>query len=145
MPASDLAVLLGLFLSALLAATIVPAQSETALAAILLADRMPVWLPVAVASTGNTLGAVINWWLGRMIGRLRSKRWFPASQQQLERAEAWFSRYGVWSLLLSWVPFVGDPLTVVAGTLRVKLAVFVAIVAVAKTGRYVVLALALGQ
>jgi membrane protein YqaA with SNARE-associated domain len=137
---SDLAAYGGLFLAAFLAATILPAQSEAALASLLLSERYPVLALLAVASTGNTLGAVVNWALGRAVERFRHARWFPVSDSALERAQAWYRRFGRWSLLLSWAPFVGDPLTVAAGVMRERFAVFVALVALAKTGRYLVVA-----
>lgn len=90
-----------------------------------------------VAATGNTLGSVINWLLGRFITRFEGRRWFPVRRETLGRAESWYRRYGRWSLLLSWMPFIGDPLTVVAGVLREPFWTFLAIVAVAKTARYV--------
>ena len=92
-----------------------------------------------VASIGNTLGACVNWGLGRFASRFRDRPWFPANSSQLQRAERWYARWGVWSLLLSWVPFVGDPLTVIAGLLRTPFLIFLVIVAIAKTGRYAVL------
>ncbi len=133
----DLAAYGGLFLAALVAATVLPAQSEGVLVGLLLADHSPVAL-VTVASLGNVLGAVINWLLGRGIERLRNRRWFPASEASLERARAWYLRYGKWSLLFSWVPIVGDPLTVIAGVLREPLPVFLLLVTIAKVGRYLV-------
>jgi membrane protein YqaA with SNARE-associated domain len=134
----DIAAWGGLFLAALVAATIFPGQSEAVLVGLLLADHSPVAL-VAVASLGNVLGSVINWLLGRGIERFRGHRWFPASETSLERARAWYLRYGKWSLLFSWVPIVGDPLTVVAGVLREPLPVFLLLVTIAKMGRYIVL------
>lgn len=128
----------GLFLAALVAATILPAQSEAALAALLLADYSP-WLLLAVASAGNILGSVINWVLGRAIDRYGSRRWFPATGPALDRAARWYHRYGRWSLLLSWAPIIGDPITVVAGVLRERLAVFLVLVSIAKIGRYLVI------
>lgn len=138
-PFTDLAAYTGLFVSALLAATVAPMQSEAVLVALLLAgDYSEVWLLI-VASCGNILGALLNWLLGRWIERFRDRRWFPASAQQLVRAQGWYQRYGKWSLLLSWVPIIGDPLTVVAGVMREPLPIFLALVTVAKTGRYLVL------
>ena len=102
-------------------------------------------LLLAVASLGNTLGACVNWGLGRFASGLRDRSWFPASSSQLQRAERWYARWGVWSLLLSWVPFVGDPLTVIAGLLRTPLPVFVIIVAIAKTSRYAALLWVIGN
>lgn len=131
--------LVGLFAAALGAATILPFQSEIVFAAVQVQGAVPVWLVVAVASVGNTLGSVINYLLGLGIERFRDARWFPASERQLERAQDWYVRWGVWSLLLSWAPFA-DALTVAAGVMRTPFLLFLALVAVAKTGRYVALA-----
>ena len=129
----------GLFLSALVAATVLPAQSEAVLAALVLAGEHPVWALLLVASVGNVLGSVVNWLLGRGLVTFRDKPWFPASPAALARAEGHYKRHGRWSLLLSWVPIIGDPITVVAGVLRESIWVFLALVTVAKVGRYVVL------
>lgn len=136
---TDLVAYAGLFLSALVAATVLPMQSEAVLVGLLLADYSP-WLLIAVASVGNVLGSVINWLLGRGIERFRDRPWFPASNAGLARAQSWYRRYGKWSLLLSWAPIIGDPLTVIAGVLREPFWVFLLLVTVAKTGRYLVLA-----
>ncbi|MCV3739068.1 DedA family protein [Rhizobium sp. TRM96647] len=135
---------LGLFLAAFLAATILPAQSETALVVLILTGDYPVVALVTVASVGNILGSVVNWSLGRGIARFRTRRWFPVSAKSLEMAGRWYGRYGKWSLLASWLPVVGDPITVAAGILRVPFATFLVLVSVAKVGRYAVLALATG-
>jgi len=131
---------IGLFASALIAATVLPMQSEAVLAGLLLGARHPVAALLVVATVGNVLGAVINWYLGRGILRFKDRRWFPATDAQLTRAQGWYARYGRWSLLGSWLPLVGDPLTVVAGVLREPLLPFVVLVTLAKGGRYLVLA-----
>ena len=95
---------------------------------------------LAAASVGNTLGAAVNWFLGRAIERYGGRRWFPASEKQIERASRWYAKWGRWSLLLSWMPIGGDALTVVAGVLREPFPSFLALVAVAKTARYLVVA-----
>jgi len=136
----DLAAYAGLFAAALLAATVAPMQSEAVLVALLLSGDYPLAWLLIVASCGNILGAVLNWLLGRWIERFRNRRWFPADARQLHRAQYWYQRYGKWSLLLSWVPIIGDPLTVVAGVMREPLPTFFLLVTVAKTARYVVLA-----
>ena len=136
----DLAAYAGLFLAAFVAATILPLQSEAALVGLILADHQPLWALIVVASIGTVLGSVVNWLLGRGIERFRDRRWFPVGRPSLERAQGWYRRYGKWSLLLSWAPIVGDPLTVVAGVLREPLLPFLALVTIAKTGRYLVLA-----
>lgn len=134
-------VLAGLFLTALIAGSFLPLQSEAVLTTLLVStDHAPILL-VITASLGNTIGALINWLLGRGVERFRDRLWFPANPAMLERVQAWYQRYGKWSLLLSWVPVVGDPLTVVAGIMREPLATFLLLVAIAKTTRYIVVAL----
>ena len=132
----------GLFASALIAATILPMQSEAVLVGLLVAKKYSVVGLLLVATVGNVLGAVINWGLGRFLLRFRDRRWFPVSEQQLARAEEWYRRYGRWSLLGSWLPIIGDPLTVVAGVLREPIGPFLLLVTLAKLGRYLVLAMA---
>lgn len=138
----DLAAYLGLFLAALAAATILPMQSEAVLVGLLLTETYPVLALVIVASFGNVLGSLANWCLGRWIERFRHRSWFPVGDRAVGRAQGWYRRYGRWSLLASWVPIVGDPITVVAGALREPLPTFLLLVAIAKVGRYTALALA---
>ncbi|MBN9216670.1 MAG: DedA family protein [Mesorhizobium sp.] len=136
----DVAAYGGLFLTAFAAATVLPLQSEAVLAGLLLVGTHSPAALVLVATLGNVLGSVVNWFLGRGIDRFRDRKWFPVKPQAFDRAAARYRRYGRWSLLLSWVPIIGDPLTVVAGVLREPLWSFVAIVTIAKAGRYLVLA-----
>jgi membrane protein YqaA with SNARE-associated domain len=136
---ADFGVYAGLFAIAFLAATIFPAQSEAGLAALLAAGDYPVAALVAAASIGNTLGAVVNWFLGRGIERFSGRKWFPATQAQIDSASRRYAKWGRWSLLLSWMPFGGDALTVVAGILREPLPSFLVLVGIAKTVRYIVL------
>jgi membrane protein YqaA with SNARE-associated domain len=130
----------GLFFAAFGAATLLPMQSETVLAGLLLTDRYTAWTLLAVATSGNVLGSALNWLLGRSIEHYRHKRWFPVSEDKLEKAQQAYHRFGRWSLLLSWVPIIGDPLTVVAGVLREPLWSFLLIVTLAKATRYLLLA-----
>lgn len=136
----DLVSYAGLFLTALVAATILPAQSEAALVALLVAGDQPAWALITVAGVGNVLGSVINWGLGRGLERLRHHRWFPVTEADLDRAGRWYRRWGKWSLLLSWAPIIGDPLTVAAGVLREPFPVFLILVTIAKVGRYLIVA-----
>ena len=128
------------FISALLAATIFPAQSEAVLAYQLSTSPGAMVGLVAVATVGNVLGAVVNWALGRGITRYRDRPWFPVQPRRLETAEQHYRRFGRYSLLLSWIPFIGDPITVVAGVLREPLWSFVLLVSIAKSSRYIVIA-----
>lgn len=133
---------IGLFFAAFGAASLLPLQSEALLVGLLLSEQYWLWSLLAVATLGNVLGSLLNWWLGRGIERFRDRRWFPVSPQHLEKARGHYQRYGHWSLLLSWVPVIGDPLTLVAGVMREPLGRFLVIVTLAKGARYGVLALA---
>jgi membrane protein YqaA with SNARE-associated domain len=137
---ADLAALAGLFASAFLAGSVLPAQSEAVLAVMLLAGDQPPWLLVLVATLGNVGGAVLNYGLGTMADRLRHRRWFPLTAAGWARSAAWFNRFGVWSLLASWVPIIGDGFTVLAGAARTPPWLFLMLVTVAKGGRYLLLA-----
>lgn len=135
---TDLGIHATLFLVAFGAATLLPLQSEALVTGLLLAGYEPAWL-IAVAGAGNVLGSIVNWGIGRQVERFRHRRWFPANEAQLDRAQRWYQRHGKWSLLLSWVPVVGDPLTVIAGVMREPLSTFLVLVTIAKTGRYLAL------
>lgn len=136
----DVAVYIALFFTAFIAATIFPMQSEALLAGLLIKSDYAPWLMIAIASIGNIMGSCTNWWLGRSVERFKDRKWFPVKEQSFEKAQAYYSRYGRWSLLLSWVPIIGDPITVMAGTLKERFSVFLALVGVAKTGRYLFIA-----
>src|SRR5687767_932745 len=127
---TEFATLAGLFASAFLSATLLPGSSEAALLALLALGKSDWLLLVAVATAGNVLGSMVNWALGRFLVHFRDRRWFPIDPQSYARAEGWYNRFGVWSLLLAWVPIIGDPLTVVAGMLRVDWRWFVLLVTI---------------
>ena len=128
-----------LFLISLGAATILPFGSEAAVVGYLAGGALPWQGIVLVASLGNVLGSIINWLLGRSFTHFQGRRWFPVTQRNMARAQGWYHRYGRASLLLSWVPIIGDPLTVAAGVLREPLWSFTPLVGIAKTGRYLAL------
>lgn len=131
----------GLFLAAFAAATVLPMQSEAALVAMLLSERYVPAVLLAVATFGNVLGSVVNWGLGLWVEHLKHKRWFPVGEEKLKKAQAIYQRYGYWSLLLSWVPIIGDPITLVAGVMREPFWRFMLLVTLAKAGRYLLLML----
>jgi membrane protein YqaA with SNARE-associated domain len=137
---SDLAAYAGLCLVAFVAATLLPAQSELALGARLVAGEQPTAALLTVGSVGNVAGSAVNWALGRGVARWRDRRWFPVRAGALARAEVWYWRWGRWSLLLSWMPLISDPLTVAAGVLRENPVVVLALVTVAKVARDLVVA-----
>ena len=132
---------LSVFISAFLAATLLPAQSEAVLAYHLSARPESMEMLIGVATAGNVLGALLNWWLGRFFTHFKDRRWFTVDGKALLRAEQHYKKYGRYSLLLSWVPFIGDPITVIAGFLREPVWSFIILVTIAKCGRYLVVAL----
>jgi membrane protein YqaA with SNARE-associated domain len=132
----------GLFLLAFLAATIFPAQSEAALAGLVALGKHSVFLLILFATAGNVLGSLFNWFLGKEASRFENRKWFPLKADKLEKARSWYTKYGKWSLLLSWVPVIGDPLTLAAGLMNERLSFFIPIVSIAKLGRYIAIWLA---
>ena len=130
---------IGLFFTAFVAATILPLQSETVLTGLLLKTELQPWLLITVASIGNIAGSCVNWGLGRSIEKLKDKKWFPGSPEKLHQAQVYYNKYGFWSLLLAWVPLIGDPITIVAGMMRTNFLLFLLLVSLSKTGRYMVL------
>lgn len=127
---------LALFAATFLAATVLPFYSEILFVSLLLKGLDPLSL-VLVATTGNTLGSVVNWWLGRYLLHYQDRRWFPMKPHNLHRAQNWFQRFGVWSLLFAWLPIGGDALTFIAGVMRVRLWVFFSLAFVGKGFRFV--------
>ena len=128
----------GMFLAAFLAATPIPMQSELAFVALAVAG-WPLTGLVIVASIGNILGSCLTYAAGRGLGGLGLWQWFRMPPDRLARAELWFAKWGRWSLLLSWAPG-GDMLVALSGALKTPIPQFLALVTVAKTIRYVVLA-----
>ncbi len=128
-----------LFIISFLAATILPLSSELVLSTMLLTDSFDKYLLLVVASFGNILGSSVNWYLGKKILIFKDKKWFPANERQIAKGEIYFKKYGIWSLLLAWVPIIGDPLTIVAGILRVKYFTFLLLVSISKISRYIFL------
>ena len=105
----------------------------------LLTGSFDKYLLLVVASFGNILGSSVNWYLGKKILIFKDKRWFPASERQIAKSEIYFKKYGIWSLLLAWVPVIGDPLTIIAGVLRVRFLTFLTLVSISKLSRYIFL------
>ena len=132
--------LLLMLASAFGAATLLVLPSEAVLIAQIKAGLAPNWALLAAATIGNVAGSAFNWWLGSHARRFQDRRWFPFSPATIEAASARFQRWGLWSLLFAWVPVIGDPLTFVAGVLRVPFHWFLPLVAIGKGGRYAILA-----
>ena len=127
---------LSLFFISFLAATILPFSSELSLAGLITTSNYDNVLLLIVASFGNVLGSVVNWVLGFYSRNLTKIKWFPFKANQIENSSKWFSKFGKWSLLFAWVPILGDPITLVAGLLRVRFLDFIILVAIGKVSRY---------
>lgn len=128
-----------LFLSAFGAATLLPLQSEAVLMTLLVQGLFNPFYLILVATIGNVLGSCVNWWLGLKIEHFKDKKWFPVSEQRLLQAQQIYHKYGFYSLLLSWTPVIGDPITLIAGLMKENFWRFLLIVTIAKGGRYLTL------
>lgn len=123
-----------LFLVALLAATILPISSE-ALLIYYVHDERSALLLLLSAGFGNTLGSLVNYYMGKKGSEYLIKK-EKISTTRLQKSEDIFEKYGGYALLLSWVPIVGDPLTLVAGMLYYDIKKFIIFVSISKFGRY---------
>jgi membrane protein YqaA with SNARE-associated domain len=132
-------VYLSLFLISFVAATIFPLSSELTLLGLLSTNSYNFFSLILTASIGNILGSVFNWFLGFYILRHIKKKWFPFSKHQIYFSSKQFNKFGIWSLLFAWLPIIGDALTFVAGILRVNFFLFLILVSIGKTIRYLVL------
>ena len=128
---------LQLLIISFLAATILPFSSEVVLTTMYLSNSFETYLLLIFASIGNILGSITNWYLGKKITIFQDRKWFPVSPNQLSRSQRYFQKYGLWSLLLAWVPIIGDPLTLLAGVLNVRFGIFFLLVSISKISRYV--------
>lgn len=130
---ADSALLL-LFITGFLSATLLPGGSEAALLAALSLSQYTVVSIVLVATLGNTLGGLTNYWLGI---------WLPnrtQGEKHGHKALKWLQKYGYWSLLFSWAPVIGDPLCLAAGWLRMRFWPCVVLICLGKLLRYTLLA-----
>jgi membrane protein YqaA with SNARE-associated domain len=129
----------GLFIASFLAATILPISSEVVLVS-LLANNYDPAISVSLATAGNVLGSCVNYAIGLWGSFFIIKKVLRISHNAFEKAQHRFTKYGVMSLLFAWMPIIGDPLTVVAGALKIHIALFLMLVTAGKLIRYVVVA-----
>ena len=128
--------LIFLFFSSLIAATIFPAGSEIILATLSSTENYSKILLLITATTGNVLGAVINWFIGYYVIKFQDKKWFPIKKNKIKKYSNIYQKWGIWSLLFSWLPIIGDPLTVISGIFRTNIWLFFLLVTIGKAGRY---------
>ncbi len=140
----DMEIYFGLFLSALLSATLLPGTSEVMLVSLSMQnyDALTLWVWVTL---GNTIGSIVNWLLGRYLTRFQHKPWFPFKPDSMQKSQRWFKKYGVWSLLMAWAPIIGDGLTFIAGLMRVRFGLFFVLTATGKGMRYFVILGVMGR
>ena len=125
-----------LLLISFLAATILPLSSELTLAGLLNASEYNSFALIGTASLGNILGSVFNWVLGFYLFKYINNKWFTFKENQINEASKRFQKLGVCSLLFAWVPIIGDPLTFIAGILKINFLLFLVLVAIGKISRY---------
>ena len=130
-------VYLTLFAVSFLAATLLPLGSE-ALLVYDISQNDSLLLLWSFATLGNTLGSMVNYWLG-LKGEAYLEKKGHVSVEKMEKARGFFAKYGGWTLLLSWAPIIGDPLTFIAGVLRYNFKWFTLIVFIAKGLRYAII------
>ena len=127
---------LSLFIISFLAATLFPLSSEITLASLLSVSEHNPYTLIGAASLGNILGSVFNWLLGFYLFKYIKKKWFPFKENQINDAAERLNKFGVWSLLFAWVPIIGDPLTFIAGILKINFLLFLVLVSFGKISRY---------
>jgi membrane protein YqaA with SNARE-associated domain len=130
---SDVLSLASLFASSFLSATLLPGNSEVVLVAMLLSGVSQPWLLVLIATMGNSLGGLTNVILGRFFPLREKSRW-------QEKAVGWLKRYGAATLLLSWMPVIGDLLCLLAGWMRISWGPVLFFLCLGKALRYVLVA-----
>ncbi len=128
---------LGLFLVCFLSATILPLASEAVVLAFLYYNYDPVTVLV-IATLGNTLGGVTNYLLG-MLGKTKTLKKYIKNEEKWNRTEKRIEKYGIWLGLITWLPFIGDPLTIVLGFFRVKFIPLFFLMLLGKGLRYAVI------
>lgn len=133
---AEIHVLIILFVVGFTSAGLLPSQAEVVLFAILATGDYRAWLLVLVTTAGNVTGCVGNYYVGKYIRKFENKKWFPIKEKYLQKAQLLFQKHGARTLLLSGIPFIGDPITVAAGMSRVDIWIFLPLVSLCKAARY---------
>ena len=124
-------------------ATIIPFGSEAYFITLLSLEKYNHFILFFVVSVGNVLGSLFNWVCGFYINFFIKRSWFPINNKIIDRGNKLFKKYGKWSLLISWFPLIGDPITFAAGTLRYPIIPFLVLVSIGKVGRYLIIYLSI--
>jgi membrane protein YqaA with SNARE-associated domain len=130
--------LISLFISAFISSTIAPGGSEAVLAYLVSQDHYSISELLSIATLGNTLGAITTWYLGVFA----AKKWSPSTllSTNHQRALTLLEKHGVWLLLFSWLPLIGDALCFAGGWLKLPFALACLLIALGKLARYALIA-----
>ncbi|MEA5098226.1 MAG: YqaA family protein [Burkholderiaceae bacterium] len=124
--------LTSVFVISFVSATLLPMGSEPAVFAVIKADPDMFWPVMLVGTVGNTLGGVLNYWMGygahEAFAKERKTRWF-----------GWLERFGAKAMFLTWLPGVGDPISTLGGWLKLPFWPCVWYMAAGKLLRYVIM------
>jgi len=128
----------GLFLGCLLSATIIPFASEALFLGVLYAGGDP-YLTLLVATSGNFTGSLITYFMGYLGNFRQLERWFGIKSEKVDKMKIYVDKYGIWAAALTWIPFIGDPLTLALGFFRVNFKIILPLILVVKYLRYHIL------
>lgn len=132
----ELHILIFQFFIAFLSASLIPIQGALIMLALLASGKYTDWLLVLVACAGTLAGIGINWILGRYLSRFQNEKWFPVKTSYMDKAKLLFDRHGRATLLLAGVPLIGDPITIVAGALRINFGFYFLTAGLSKCAQY---------
>ena len=132
----ELHILIFQFFISLISASIIPAQGELVMFALLASGKYRALMLLAAACAGTFIGVSINWVLGRYLSRFQNEKWFPVKSTYLEKARLLFDRHGRAALLLAGIPLIGDPITIMAGALKVNFGFYLLTAGLSKCARY---------
>ena len=132
----ELHILIFQFVMSVISASIIPAQGELIMFALLASGKYTDWLLLTVACAGTVLGVSINWILGRYLSKFQNEKWFPVKGTYIEKAKTLFDKHGRAALLMAGIPLIGDPITIVAGALKVNFGFYLITAGLSKCARY---------
>lgn len=128
--------LIYLFFAAFFAATILPAGSEIILTSLNIQNNHNQYLLILIATMGNVLGSIVNWFMGYYFIKFKHRKWFPIKEYNINKYSRYYHKWGISSLLFAWLPIIGDPLTIIAGIFKTNFYLFLILVTIGKMTRY---------
>lgn len=128
----------GLFIGCLLSATIIPFASEALFIAVLYSGADPFYT-LLLATMGNFAGSVITYFMGYLANFNRLSGWFGLTNEKVHKSKMYVDKYGYWASTLTWLPIIGDPITLALGFFRVNFRLILPLILIVKCARYYVL------